>query len=130
MLFYGSKVCTITAVVQKALEAIEMWCCRRMMKWSERITNESVLRVVEGKRNIMNTLRRSRGRFIELILRHISLLKTVFDGEILRKNYKGRFRMVYIGHIMKDIKTKSYAGMKRLAGNRVEWRAATSQSLD
>jgi hypothetical protein len=29
--------------------------------------------------------------------------------------------------MMKDMKTKSYVGMKRLAGNRIDWRAATSQ---
>jgi hypothetical protein len=39
-------------------------------------------------------------------------------------------RMEYVGQIMKDVKTKSYVGMRRLAENREEWRAATNQSLD
>jgi hypothetical protein len=38
--------------------------------------------------------------------------------------------MEYIGEIMKDVKTKSYVGMKRLVENREEWRAVTNQSLD
>jgi hypothetical protein len=38
--------------------------------------------------------------------------------------------MEYIGQIMKDMKTKGSAGMRRLAENREEWRAATNQSLD
>jgi hypothetical protein len=50
------------------------------IKWIERITNEEVLRRVGEKKNIMNTFRRSRGRFIGNILRHSSLLKTVFEG--------------------------------------------------
>jgi hypothetical protein len=84
---------------------------------------------VGEKRNLMNTLRR-RGRFIGHILRHSSLLKTVLEREISGKKYRVRPRMEYIAQIMKDVKTKSYVGMKRLAENRVVWRAATSQSLD
>jgi hypothetical protein len=30
---------------------------------------------------------------------------------------------------MKEVKTKSYVGMKGLAENREDWRAATNQSL-
>jgi hypothetical protein len=67
------------------------------IKWTERITNEEVLRRVGEKRNIMNVFRRSRGRFIGHILRHNSFLKTVLEGEISGKNYRGRPRMEYIG---------------------------------
>jgi hypothetical protein len=38
--------------------------------------------------------------------------------------------MEYIGQIMKDVRTKSYVGMKRLVENKSKWRAATNQSLD
>jgi hypothetical protein len=78
----------------------------------------------------IDCLRRRRGRFIGHILRHSSLLKTVLEGEISGKNYRGRPRMEYVGQIMKDVKRKSYVGMKRLAENREDWRAATNQSLD
>jgi hypothetical protein len=37
------------------------------------------------------------------------------EGEISGKNYWGRLRMGYIGPIMKEVKTKSYVGTKRLA---------------
>jgi hypothetical protein len=57
-------------------------------------------------------------------------LKTVLEGEISGKNYRGRPRMEYIGQIVRDVKTRSYVGMRRLTENREEWRAATNQSLD
>jgi hypothetical protein len=38
--------------------------------------------------------------------------------------------MEYIGQIMKDVTAENYVGMKRLAGNREEWRANTNQSLE
>jgi hypothetical protein len=102
MLLYGSEAWTITAAEQKRLEAMETWCYRRMLKikWTERITNEEVLRIVGEKRNIMITVRKRRGRFIGHILRHSSLLKAVLVGEISGKNYRGRPRMEYIGQIM------------------------------
>jgi hypothetical protein len=57
-------------------------------------------------------------------------LKTVLEGEISGKNYRGRPRMEYIGQLVRDVKTRSYVGMRRLAEDREEWRAATNQSLD
>jgi hypothetical protein len=60
----------------------------------------------------MNTVKKRGGRFIGHILRHSSLLKTVFEGEISGKNYRGRPRMEYIGQIMKNMKTKSFFVMK------------------
>jgi hypothetical protein len=124
MLLYGCEAWTITATKQGRLEAMEMWCYRRMMnvKWTERITNKEVLRRVGEKRNIMNTLRRRRSRCIGHILRHSSLLKTVLEGKICGRSYSGGPR---IEQIMKGVKTKIYVGMKRLADNREDWRAAT-----
>jgi hypothetical protein len=69
---------------------MEMWCYKRMMKikWTERITDEEVLRRMGEKRNISytTTLRRLRGRLIGHILRHSNLLTTVSEGEISGEN--------------------------------------------
>jgi hypothetical protein len=45
---------------------MEMWCHRKIIKimWTERITYEEILRRVGEKRNIMNSFKRRRGRFI------------------------------------------------------------------
>jgi hypothetical protein len=94
-LLSGSEIWTITAAEQNRQEAIGTWCYRRMMKvkWTERVTGEEVLRRVVGKRNIRNSLRRRRGKFIGHILRHSGLLKTVMEGETSGKDYRGRSRM-------------------------------------
>jgi hypothetical protein len=55
---------TMIVAEQKRLEAMEMRCYRRIMKikWTERMTNEEVLRRSIEKRNILKTPRRG-GRF-------------------------------------------------------------------
>jgi hypothetical protein len=75
---------------------------------------------VGEKRNIMNTLRRRRGKFIGHVLRHSSPMKRLLEGEISGKNYRGRPRIEYVGQIMMDVKTKSHVGMKILAETRVD----------
>jgi hypothetical protein len=56
--------------------------------------------------------------------------KTVLEREISGKNFRGRPRMENIGQIMKDVKIKSYVGMKSLAENREDSRVATNQFLN
>jgi hypothetical protein len=56
-------------------------------------------------------------------------LKTVLEGEICRKRYRGGLRMEYMGQIMKDVKTNNSEGMKCVAEQRVDWITATDQSM-
>jgi hypothetical protein len=86
MLLYGSEA-WITAAEQKRLEAMEMWCYTRMLKikWTDRITNEETLSIKEEKRNIMNAVRRRRGRLIGHILRQIRLLKQYWREKYLER---------------------------------------------
>jgi hypothetical protein len=53
-------------------------------------------------------------------------IKTVLEGEISYENYEGTPSTEYIGQIKKDMRTKSYVGMKGLAENRIYWRAVTN----
>jgi hypothetical protein len=57
-------------------------------------------------------------------------LKTVLEGDMSGKNYRGRPKMEHYEQIMKGRKTKSYVGMKRLVENREDCRVATNQSID
>jgi GMP synthase PP-ATPase subunit len=90
------------------------------IKWTERITDEEVLRAGE-KRNIMNTLRRRISRFIGHIVRHSILLTSALEGETSGKNRREISRMEYIGQITKDVETQSYVGIKTLAEIRLDW---------
>jgi hypothetical protein len=59
-------------------------------------------------------MRRKRENFTGHILRGSSLLNILFEGELGRKNCRGRPWMKYIGQRMAFLKSKSYVEMKRL----------------
>jgi hypothetical protein len=49
---YGSDTRTLRKLKRKYLESFEMWCWKRMekIKWSEKVTNEQVLKRIGEKR--------------------------------------------------------------------------------
>jgi hypothetical protein len=56
ILFYGSEAWTMTKGIEKRLEATEMWFLRRMLEvpWTDKITNENILKQVNEKRKTKN----------------------------------------------------------------------------
>ena len=54
-LFYGAETWTITKSLLSRLDAFEMWIYRRLLKisWTEKITNEEVLRRMGTGREIV-----------------------------------------------------------------------------
>jgi hypothetical protein len=56
--FYGAETWTLRKADQKYLESFEMWCWRRMEKfsWIDRVNNEEALLRVMEERNILNRI--------------------------------------------------------------------------
>jgi hypothetical protein len=80
---YGAETCTHREVDQKYQESFEMWCCRRMEKfsWTGHVTNEVLLRVKE-QRNILHEISKRKANWIGHILRRTYLLQQVIEGKI------------------------------------------------
>jgi hypothetical protein len=56
-------------------------------------------------------------------------MKTVVEGRVEGKNYRGRPRLEYIEQIIKDVECKMRCAseMKRMVEDRIGWRAASYQ---
>ena len=56
---YGAETWILRKVDQKYLESFEIWCWRRMEKisWTDRVSNDKVLRRVKEERNIIHTIK-------------------------------------------------------------------------
>jgi hypothetical protein len=119
-LLYGSETWTLRKEEIKRLEAVEMWMWRRMEKisWTEKITNVEVLKRVGEERLLMKTIRNRKKKWVGHVLRGEGLLKEAMEGRMEGKRGRGRPRT----GMLDDLKGESYAGMKRRAENREEWR--------
>lgn len=59
---YGSETWIINKKERDLLEAFEMWCWRKMktISWTERRSNDDVLKIIEEKRSLIDNQKRRR----------------------------------------------------------------------
>ena len=90
-LMYGSECWTISSEMEKKLEAMEMWCYRRMLKlsWTKKVTNEEVLKRVGKGRTIMKRIRNTQLEVLRHIMRKEKLENLTVTGETEGKRSRG-----------------------------------------
>ena len=71
-LFYGAETWTITKSLLSRLDAFEMWVYRRVLKilWTEKITNEGVLRRMGTDREIVRQFKTKNLQYLGHLIRH------------------------------------------------------------
>ena len=120
VVLYGCETWTLRKEESDRLQALEMWIWRRLEKisWTQKISNEEVLKKVEEKRGLMETIHQRKKNWIGHVLRGEGLLRDVLEGRMTGKRPRGRPRMGMISDLMEG----SFEKMKRRAGSREEWR--------
>ena len=88
---------------EKKMEAVEMWCHRRMLKlsWTERKTNEEVLQMASAERNIIATIRSRQMKFLGHVMRRGELEDLSITGKLDGKRPKGRPRFTFMEKLKK-----------------------------
>ena len=89
------------------------------ISWTEKITNEEVLRRVGESRTMMMTIVRRKKNWIGHIIRGEGLLREVIEGNMVGKRGPGRPR---IGMLDELLEKDTYGHMKRRAEDRSGWR--------
>ncbi|KAF0764059.1 HTH CENPB-type domain-containing protein [Aphis craccivora] len=85
------------------LEALEMWCWRKMQRisWTDRRSNEDILRTIDKKRTLID-IRHHKKKEMQIIghtLRHGDELHSIIiEGMIEDTRSRGRPRTRYISH--------------------------------
>ena len=101
ILTYGCECWTISDRMKKQIEAAEMWFFRRILRisWTDRVTNEEVLRRAGVKRTLLKVIRKRQLEFLGHVMRKEQLENLSITGKFNGKRSIGRQRMTYMGNI-------------------------------
>ena len=93
-LFYGAETWTITKSLLSRLDAFEMWVYRRVLtiSWTEKITNEEVLRRMGTGREIVRQFKTRKLQDLGHLIRHNSTQLQLIEGKIEGRRSRGRPR--------------------------------------
>ena len=135
IVLYGCESWTLTAALEKKIQAFETKCMRKLLRisWTEHKTNDYVWNRVESvagrQERLLSTVKRRKLLWFGHVTRHDSLAKTIMQGTIHGGRRRGRQKKSW----MENIKEWTGLLMHQLlpaAADRVQWRRrAASASL-
>ena len=132
-LMYGSESWTLSRGLINKLNAAEMWFYRRMLRisWTDRITNEEVLRRIGMQRTLVKEIRKRQMNFLGHILRKEKIEHLCLTGKIEGRRARGRQRKKYLDSILEDIGENLTANqLIQLARDRLRWRQVIANVQD
>ena len=114
---YGSEAWTLSKVLESKIDATEMWCLRRIgnIKWSDRVTNDSVLQMLKTKRQLLSNIQKRKTRYFGHIKRKKNLLTTAVEGKLEGKRPRGRPRNTWMSDIKEWTGQTAYACTQQAA---------------
>ena len=128
---YGTEGCTLKAKQIKKMQSAEMWFCRRMLRvsWREKRTDESILKELGTKRELVNFIKKRKLSFIGHACRSkCSLIKDIMLGKVEGKRGRGRPRMQYTDNA-KSWTGKSAFEIFETTLDRDGWRETISEAV-
>jgi len=102
---YGSETWTLRKEDIKRIQAFEMWIIWRKMEkisWTEHVSNEEVLSLVNEQRCLVHVIKQRQANWIAHVLRHDCLLKTVLEGKMGGKRTRGKPRRKMLDLLMEQ----------------------------
>ena len=120
---YGSECWVLKKKDKKRVNSFELWCYRRVLRisWTEKKTNDEVLRRITCKDRLLDILNRRKLKFVGHVMRSESLEKNLLTGMVIGNRRRGRPKTRLSDNI-KDICGLTMVQVERKAQDRVEWR--------
>ena len=108
---YGCESWSLSKVLESKIEAMEMWCMRRLgnIKWKDKVTNEAVLKKLGTKRQLLSNIQKRKTKYFGHVKRKGNLLTTALEGKIEGKRPRGRPRNTWMSDIKEWIRQSAYA---------------------
>ena len=91
---YAAETWTINKDVENQINAFEMWLFRKMLciSYQDHITNEEVLKRVQEKRTLLQTIKKRKCTFFGHVIRSDGLQRQLMEGRVEGARQRGRMR--------------------------------------
>ena len=120
---YGAECWVMKNADNKRIQSFELWTYRRVLRisWTKKITNEEVLRRINPKERLLNTINRRKLQFVGHVLRSNNLDQKLLMGAVYGKRGRGRPKARFSDSVG-GLCGLSMTNAARLAQDRDAWR--------